>query len=329
MAKHTSNPQFCDVSDPKTDKKSTIDSLEYYRHQSEKIALSLLNNRSILAERAEKMLLCGSYIETQNEKVVSANFCRQRICPMCQRRRSLDVAANTREIVDYLTANGGRKFLHLVLTVPNVGLCNLDETITRMYKASSKFFKDKKIVNKFKGVMRCLEVTYNSRIGYIDGDVDGGLQIIGNAFHPHLHCLVAVGKSYGSGKNYIKQADLLELWRSYYGDERITQLHVAAVKDDGAVSEVAKYCVKPLENDLPDYELSVVTEAIFSALHGRRLIQLYGDFKDAARKLKIDIEAEKPTSAEVGFNVQRYYYNLNLGCYELQGVSFVGEDTKQ
>lgn len=275
------------------------------------------------------MLLCGSYIETQNEKVVSANFCRQRICPMCQRRRSLDVAANTREIVDYLTANGGRKFLHLVLTVPNVGLCNLDETITRMYKASSKFFKDKKIVNKFKGVMRCLEVTYNSRIGYIDGDVDGGLTIIGNAFHPHLHCLVSVGKSYGSGKNYIKQADLLELWRSYYGDERITQLHVAAVKDDGAVSEVAKYCVKPLENDRPDYELSVVTEAIFTALHGRRLIQLYGDFKDAARKLKIDIDAEKPTSVEVGFNVQRYYYNLNLGCYELHGVSFVGVDTKQ
>lgn len=326
MPKHTDKRLCSDVSDKKTEKKSTIESLEYYRHQTERIALSLTLNRSILAERAEKMMMCGSYIELQNDKVVGANFCRQRICPMCQRRRSLDVAANVREIVNYLTDTAGRKFLHIVLTVPNVGLCNLDETITKMYKASSKMFRDKKLCKKFKGVMRCLEVSYNKRVGYIDGDVDGGLTIIGNAFHPHLHCLVSVGKSYGSGKNYIRQDELLNLWRSYYGDSRITQLHISAVKDDGAVSEVAKYCVKPLDLDLTDYELSVVVEAIFGALHGRRLIQLFGDFRTAARTLKIEMEAEHQLQADEGFQVSRFYYNLNRGCYELQGVAFAAAD---
>lgn len=327
MTKHTEKRLYSAVSDKKTDKKSTIESLEYYRHQTERIALSLSLNRSILAERAEKMMMCGTYIEEQNEKVVGANFCRQRICPMCQRRRSLDVAANTREIVNYLTEKDGRKFLHLVLTVPNVGLCDLDDTITRMYKASSAMFKDKQLCRKFKGVMRCLEVSYNKKVGYIDGDIDGGLRIIGNAFHPHLHCLVAVGKSYGSGKNYIRQDKLLELWRSYYGCDKISQLHIAAVKDDGAVSEVAKYCVKPLDLDLSDYELCCVVEAIFGALHGRRLIQLYGDFQDAARALKIEMEADRQLKADEGFRIERYYYNLNKGCYELHGVSFASKET--
>lgn len=329
MAKHTDKRLNSDVSDKNTEKKSTIESLEYYRHQTERIALSLSLNRSILAERAEKMMMCGTYIEEQDDKVVGANFCRQRICPMCQRRRSLDVAANARDIVNFLTATEERKFLHLVLTVPNVGLCNLDETITRMYKASSAMFKDKKLCRKFKGVMRCLEVSYNKRVGYIDGDIDGGLRIIGNAFHPHLHCLVSVGKSYGSGKNYIRQNELLELWRHYYGDNKITQLHIAAVKDDGAVSEVAKYCVKPLDIDLSDYELCCVIEAIFGVLHGRRLIQLYGEFREAARTLKIEMEADRQLKADEGFQIERYYYNLNRGCYELRGVSLVSKDTSQ
>ncbi|MGN0548283.1 MAG: protein rep [Acutalibacteraceae bacterium] len=302
-------------------KKSTIESLEYYRHQTEKIAFSLLNNRSILAERADKMLACGSYIELENDTVVGANFCRQRICPMCQRRRSLEVAVKTKEVVNFLSDNFGYKFLHLVLTVPNVGLENLDSTVTKLFRASTKFFKDEKLCKKFKGVMRCLEVTYNSKIGYVDGDCDGCRTIIGKAFHPHLHCLVAVSRSYGSGKNYIKQSELLELWRQYYGDHSINQLHVAAVKDDGAVSEVAKYCVKPLENELPDYELSCVTEAIFSSLHGRRLVQLFGCFKDASRLLKIDFETDLSTPISNGFFVQRYSYDLSQGHYVLSSFA--------
>lgn len=317
----TKKQRNINASDEKSPKKSTIESLEYYRHHTEKIAFSLLNNHSILEERAQKMLACGSYIELENEKVVGANFCRQRICPMCQRRRSLEVAAKTREVVNFISDNYGYKFLHLVLTVPNVGLCELDDTISKLFKSSSKFFKDKKLERKFKGVMRCLEVTYNSKVGYVSGDVDGCNDIIGKAFHPHLHCLVAVSRSYGSGKNYIRQDELLDLWRQYFGDDKINQLYVTAVKDDGAVSEVAKYCVKPLENDLPDFELSVVTEAIFSALYGRRLIQLYGCFKDVAKLLRIDFEKDTSLDSPSGFTVQRYCYDLSQGRYVLTSFS--------
>lgn len=317
------------ISEPKSEKKSTIESLEFYRHLSEKIALTLIDEHSILAERAEKMMMCGTVIETTDEKVSSANFCRQRLCPMCQRRRSLDVAANTRDIVAELTKMQKRKFLHLVLTVPNVSATELAETINAMYRASSEMFRSDKLRNKFKGVMRCLEVTYNKRIGFITGDVDGSLEVCGRAFHPHLHCLVAVGSSYGSGKNYIKQSELLDLWRGYMGNAHITQLHIERVKDEGAISEVAKYCVKPLElDDLPSYELRAVLETLHSVLHGRRLIQLFGEFKTTARALKIDMEAER-NEVPQGFHIKRYLYNRSRGAYDLiSGAAAVAEYTE-
>lgn len=318
-----------EVSGKNQGKKSTIESLEFYHHLSEKIAFVLLQERSILAERAEKMMMCGTIIEITDEKVSSANFCRQRLCPMCQRRRSLDVAQKTRKIVDEMINKSKRKFLHLVLTVPNVSAAELPETIGMMYKASSEMFRSEKLRNKFKGVMRCLEVTYNKRIGYVSGDVDGSLEVCGRAFHPHLHCLVAVGSSYGSGKNYIKQTELLDLWRSYMGNAHITQLHIEKVKDDGAISEVAKYCVKPLELDeLPPYEMRAVLEALHEVLYGRRLIQLYGEFKETARRLKINMEADDNEVVE-GFHIKRYLYNRNSGGYDLVSGAYAAAPNEQ
>lgn len=309
----------------KNEKKSTIESLEYYKHLSEKISLTLLMEHSILAERAEKMNNCGTFIETDGDKLLTANFCRQRLCPMCQRRRSLDVAANTKEIVNFLCAGKKRKFLHLTLTVPNVAADELSDTITKMNKAASALFKHSKVKNKFKGVMRCLEVTYNQKIGHLNGDGCGDFEILGNAFHPHFHCLVVVGSSYGSGKNYIKQRELLDIWKECMKDERISQIHIERVKDEGIVSEIAKYCVKPLELDtLSSVELRAVLEVLHSSLHARRLVQLYGEMKEAAKALKIDIEAER-AFAPHGFYVERYLYNRQSGAYELSSAAAVAE----
>ena len=74
---------------------------------------------------------------------------------------------------------------------------------------------------------------------------------------------------------------------------------------------------------MTDYDLYVVVDAGFGALHGRRLIQLFGDFREAARTLKIEMEAEHQLAADEGFQVERYYYNLNKGCYDLQSFSAV------
>lgn len=313
------------ISEEKTSKKSTIESVEFYKHLSEKIALTLLLERSILAERADKMNDCGTIIETDGEKILTANFCRQRLCPMCQRRRSLDVAANTKEVINFLCSGKKRKFLHLTLTVPNVSANELGDTISKMNKAASALFKNDKIKNKFKGVMRCLEVTYNPRIGYLNGDGCGDFEILGKAFHPHFHCLVAVGSSYGSGKNYIKQQEILDIWKDCMKDDSITQIHIERVKDEGAVSEIAKYCVKPLELEaLPPAELRAVLEVLHSALHARRLIQLYGEMKEAAKALKIDMEAER-NEVPKGFHIKRYLYNRRSGAYELIGAAAVAE----
>lgn len=297
----------------------TIKSAEYYKNLADELSELLSSEQSILQDRAEKIYNCGSYLETYDDKIIYANFCRQRICPMCQRRRSLRTAVNVRRMVDKLSELN-YKYLHLVLTVPNVSALELSETIDNLYKASSDLFRDKLVKNKFKGVIRCLEVTYNDRYR-IDTDCEN----IGKCFHPHLHCLVAVSRSYGSGKNYLSKVLLNGLWlekvnKYFCNNYDFCDLHIEAVKGDinSAVAEIAKYCVKPLELSAPDDVKISVYEVLQFSLGGRRLIQLYGCFRDVAKSLKIDIDSLDEELQQLDLNkVKRYNFNHRTKSYEL------------
>lgn len=89
-------------------------------------------------------------------------------------------------------------FIHLVLTVRNCGAESLSAAVDTLCNSSSKLFRYKRVKTAYKGIFRAIEVSYNAEA---------------KTFHPHLHCLVAVRKSYFTGRDYIPYADMVEMWK--------------------------------------------------------------------------------------------------------------------
>jgi plasmid rolling circle replication initiator protein Rep len=262
-----------------------------------------------LSDKAENIYNCGSFIVVDNEakKVARANFCRERFCPMCQKRKSLKQYAECRKLSE--TVGDSYRFLHCVLTVRNCEAYELSTTIDKLYKASRELFKDKRIMQGWKGELRALEVTYSQKQ---------------HNYHPHLHCLIAVKPSYFTSRYYLKVETVRELWQKYLGVDYLPQVSIGKCDEDG-FAEVAKYCVKPLDLSLPSALHAEVLDNLNRALKGRRLLQYYGILRDVHSALKwSDVEKE----ADEDFNVSRsdmLIYDFSLSRYEKQSyLTFLG-----
>ena len=301
------------------EEKLYIFDLEKYKLLSIKTSTSIEDFSDIddLRSKANNIRLCGSDVGIVGNKIVSANFCRHRLCPMCQRRKSLKVYSDFCRIYEDLKDYA---FLHLVLTVSNCNGCDLSETIDLMQKCSSRFFNHSDIKRVFVGVARCLEVTYNSKT---------------ITFHPHYHCLVAVKKSYFTSRYYLKRERLVNIWSAIWcmrwgnvrkiKDSMIDsynlvngshlQLYVAKA-DSGALPEIAKYAVKPLDLNLTNKERASVLDVLYMGLKNRRLIQTYGVIKDSAKKLKINLDDDSDDLTVDKDKLSLYTYNYRLLHYE-------------
>lgn len=269
-------------------KRDELSETEYLKRLTVATASAMYQSRW-LSDYAEQIMYCGTYIQFKDDKLIGANFCRHRLCPLCQKRKSLRQYSKIQHIVDNL--GGKYKFLHLVLTVRNCEADQLTETINRLFKASRSLFNDRTVKRAFKGVLRCLEVSYNSKC---------------KTFHPHLHCLVAVLPSYFTSRYYLPKVVIAGLWRKYLGADYTPQISIGPIDDNG-IAEVAKYSLKPLELDLPIAEHAAVLLALHQALHGRRLLQFYGCLREYARLL-----ADDETESEVvnSDDVTKYSYDF-------------------
>ncbi len=269
---------------------------------------------SELEHNAVHLWECGTYLELDGQgKLVKSNLCRERWCPVCQWRRSLRIYGQVQQLLTYLDP-GKYKFLHLVLTIPNCSAADLKSECDWLYWRSSAMFADRLYGKRdqlaalahckrsFRGIVRALEVTYNS-----DND----------SYHPHLHCLIAVKGSYfHNAADYYSQEKLSVLWTGYsapnYGmkEGELFVLHVKRVKDsekDNAVAEVAKYAVKPFHCDLDIDGYKKVLPVLNRALAGRRMLQLYGVFAEAAKALKIDLN-DDTEKAESGTETRKFSF---------------------
>lgn len=224
-------------------------------------------------------------------------FCRNRLCPMCIKRRSLRQYAEACKLVNAMPEGA---WLHLVLTIPNVQFDHLGAAISRMNEASSKFFREKEIKRAFRGVLRVLEVSYNP---------------VRDDWHPHFHCLIWAPKSYFTNpKLYIKQQRLLDIWAAAVGLP-VKQLHISKVKDPLlAVPEIVKYCFKPyVSNGAQGISEIEFYEKIYAALRSRRCIQTYGEIRRTVRALRLDLEGEgeeqAPRADEPGMLLLKYDRN--------------------
>lgn len=295
-SKQNTDCQSDDLIWKKTD---TEISLKFTPKKNTSLLLSESYSRLGLEGKSNRVFYCGSYLEFAHEissdgevletgKLHSANFCRDRMCPMCSWRRSYKIFGQVSQIMEII--GDKYKFLFLTLTVPNCAGDDLAGTLDRMMNAFRKFirYKDFKVV---KGFFRALEITRNK---------DPKSKSYGT-YHPHFHVVLAVPKMYGKGSCYVGRDRWLELWQKAMKDHSITQVDIRVARDKNAsesasqelasaVAEIAKYAVKdsdyiyPGQEDLTDQIVTTLT----GALHHRRLVAYGGVFQDAFEKLKLD-----------------------------------------
>lgn len=178
-------------------------------------------------------------------------------------------------------------FIFLTLTIRNTSAELLPDAVNELQEGFARLMKIKPIKAAIKGVFKALEITHNRH----------------NArsieYHPHLHCIAAVNKSYFTSRNYISQEELIKYWQNacrldYEPSVRIQKIKPLKtakneIKQKSAICEVAKYSVKTYEylSGSPE-EIDRTVATYTTALSGRRLCSYTGVFKEAAKKLKLD-----------------------------------------
>lgn len=216
-------------------------------------------------------------------KLYDANFCRDRLCPMCSWRRSLKIFNQVSQIMNVI--EGKYRFIFLTLTVRNCSGSDLPQVITRMQTAWSKGIRyNKRFKKAVKGYFKALEVTHNLQkylCKYIKDEkgnkktiklVDENGHLIPNSsydtYHPHFHCILAVDESYFDKRypDYIKQSEWLDMWRNAYGDQTITQVDVRTCKPKNSKDVAdATHAIEILDNTANAYKTKSISSAVAEA----------------------------------------------------------------
>lgn len=175
-----------------------------HKRNSLRIAHSLqLGNLDRLSER---ILDCAKYLEfcyvsSRNElelelKLFNTRFCRVRLCPICNWRRTLRWQARLRNALPALLNDyPNTAFILLTLTVKNCELKSLKDELKLLNKAWKRLTERKNFPAL--GFLKSLEITRAND----------------DSCHPHIHAVLIVRKSYFS-KGYLSQAKWCELWKS-------------------------------------------------------------------------------------------------------------------
>lgn len=172
------------------------------QHKTSSTLLSESFQRLKRYRKADSVRWCGSSLKFNScphghEKHLTwSNFCRVRLCPMCQWRRSLLVAHQIKLVAHESVKRQPLRWLFLTLTVENVEGAALPGEIDHMMQAWKKLIRRKEF-KKVVGWFRSFEVTRNQEH---------------NTFHPHYHVLLGVQPSYFK-EGYLNQEQWTQIWR--------------------------------------------------------------------------------------------------------------------
>lgn len=304
----------------KLHKRENLRLVEIYKMTKEKKLNLISDSRLFDLEHCADTLLFMQNAEGK-KKLKSANFCRLRLCPMCQWRRSLKMFGQVKKITDkILESDKSIRFIFGTFTIRNCDAKDLETCIDNLNKkfrylvaSSLTFAPAKKLKQNLLGYLKAVEVTYNTK---------------DKTYHPHLHVIFAVRPNFFAGKqNYMTKKEWIELWQQALGVDYKPQTDIRAIKSGTAkaVAEVAKYPVKtaPILS-LPDDEAVEVLKTLTSSLNKKRFVAYGGIFKTIKQELKLaDIETDKDlvnvdTEQQERFNAVTavlFKYNFKFGCY--------------
>lgn len=251
-----------------------------------------------LKERANRMKLCGTLLDMRlcpdcgASFVRSANLCRDRLCPTCEWRLSLQRYADMCNSIGYIIDNAppfDAKFL--TLTIRNCEAGELRQTIQKMSAAWHRMMMRKTIKKSVIGWARSLEITYNKQRG---------------TFHPHFHIIMLHETGGDEGE---QRAMWNTAWRQSLGVDYAVITDFRTIRSDEgegvnpdseamqkAILETYKYSVKSDEMDgmtLPTFRTFV------TAIAGIRFCAFGGVIKDARKMLGCKDEIDQDAAEAV------------------------------
>ena len=304
----------------KLHKQENLQLVKIYKTAREKNINLITDSRLFDLEHCADTLLFAENAEGK-KKLKSANFCRLRLCPMCQWRRSLKMFGQVQTITDkILERDKSTRFLFATFTVKNVDAENLETCINilnnkflYLVSKNKTFAPAKKLKQNLLGYLKAVEVTYNTK---------------DKTYHPHLHVIFAVKSTFfKNSSNYVTKKEWINLWQQALGVDYKPQTDIRAIKTNTgkAIAEVAKYPAKvaPILS-LPDDEAVEVLKTLTFCLHKKRFVSYGGIFKTIKQELKLqDVETDKDLinvdiEQQERFNAVTavlFKYNFKFGCY--------------
>lgn len=240
-------------------------------------------------KRGERMSSCGDILdfryceECGTWYIKKANLCRDRFCPICSWRLSLQRYKEMREVISTIngTPNNITNWSLITLTCKNCEAGQVSETLSLMAKAWNLTKQQRDIKPHIVGWARSVEITYNAK---------------SSTFHPHYHCLIAWSNSNNGTL-------LLNKWllacKKYGLIANIKAQHVAPIQhflnENGetlevsqelpnsftkAILETFKYSIKT--SDIETMPLKAFKNLV-EQYGGKRLLAYGGIIKDVAR----------------------------------------------
>lgn len=263
-----------------------------HREEAQRVAEKM----HIISEgRAQRMKECGTLLDVvycndcDSYSVRSANLCRDRFCPVCNWRLSLQRYVNMNTLFTELyMAYPDIVVSFVTLTVKSCKVDELSTTMDRMSKAWHNLLCRRPLKRIIKGTAKSVEVTYNEKT---------------KEFHPHYHILIA----WESPDKRIAETNSKEFIANWLSCCLKNNL-VANIKAQNAksvfgevidfngeqkpsmaraVAEVFKYAFK--SKQLDDMPLTIFRK-FAQEFSGKRLVSFTGIIAEYAKVMKIDTE---------------------------------------
>ena len=254
---------------------SVLQSLQERKREHSRIAPDLIKAFQLQdhysEDKARRISECASFLEiAEDGKIKSANFCKNRFCPICQWRASVKTFGKVAQLQDAIETEFPQyQYIFVTLTLRNVK--RLSEGVQAVLKGFNNLSHDRLFRKVQKGFVRSVEVTYNAEC---------------ETWHPHIHTVIAVSPDYFEG-GYLTNAAWQKLWKRAARVEYEPVVDVRAVHDDKykAVAEIVKYAVKPFDLKTAPGELHKLYAELIASLFNRRLRSFGGIYKKLAREI--------------------------------------------
>lgn len=262
----------------------------------------------------ERMSLCAStlffgYTEDGERRLRNTSYCRARLCPVCQWRRSLKVRGQMTEILEHVERAQGLRYIMFTVTVRNCQSRDLRPTLKTMLRAWGRLTSRAWFKKICLGVYRAVEVSINP---------------LDKSCHPHIHAVLAVRPGYFSGRDYIKTEEWAQRWQEALESPYTPIVHLTVLKKpyEKSAAEIAKYSLKvsnliELLNEIPDIMLA----ELHYGLSGLRLFSLSGVFRQAHKELHLT-DIDDPQGEEENLDASffdeiiiPYFWNAGLSRY--------------